>query len=115
MAMKLNPDDVVTMTQVMACNGDVPTNVGGWRLSEGYAGGTQRMNGVLGEVARSGDTVYVCVRGCLTVRLPNTHPDYTPSVGTVWASVPSPEVIDWRYVPVVYHSRDGWRLKGAKA
>lgn len=113
--MKLNPDDVVLLTQIMAWNGDVPANVGGWRMNGSYAGATERLNGVLGEVAHSNDTFYVCIVPCLALKLPNSHPDYVPSHSASWVAVPSPTMIDWRYVPKVYHSRDGWRLKKDKA
>ena len=113
--MKLNPDEVITMTQIMAVNGHVPANVGGWRMSDGYAGAVHRTNGVVGEVVYGDDTAYVCVSGCTTLQLPNTHPDYTPPPGTVWAAVPKPDQIDWRYVRDTYHSREGWRVKAATA
>lgn len=111
----LNPDEVVTLTQIMAVNGHVPANVGGWRFADGYAGATPRMNGVVGEVASSTDmngdvTCYVCVSGSDVLSLPNTHPDYKPGPGTIWVTVPQPSQIDWRYVRPEYHRRDGWRV-----
>ena len=99
----LNHDDVISMTQIMAKNGDVPANVGGWAVSEGYAGSVQRHNGILGEVVRDGESVYVCVRECQDLALPNAHPQYRPSPGTAWARVPRAADIDWRYVPAKYH------------
>lgn len=111
--MTINPNEVVVMTQIMAVNGDVPANVGGWRLSEGYAGSVQRRNGVVGEVAYDGDAAYVCVSGCTQLALPNTHPDYKPCPATLWVSVPRPGSIDWRCVPEVYHDREGWRVRSA--
>lgn len=106
----LNPDDILTLTQIMARNGDVPANVGGWVLVDGYAGATHRANGVVGEVAGQYGDWYVCVQGCDALSLPHSHPDYVPSAGTAWAHVPRPQDIDWGYVPSQYYTRDGWRI-----
>jgi hypothetical protein len=102
----INPDEVITLTQIMAVNGHVPCNVGGWRMRERHG------NGIVGQVDHTGSVAYVCVSGSSTLCLPNTHPDYTPNAGTVWASVPRPDAIDWRYVLPRYHRRAGWRLIG---
>lgn len=108
-------DDMILLTQILAANGDVPANVGGWRLHEGRPRGALDLyadrNGVLGEVMEVNGLAFVCVSPCLDLMLPNTHPDYRPVPATVWAAVPEPDQVDWRYVPQQYHRRDGWRVR----
>lgn len=95
--------DIITLARKMAATGGVPTNVGGWRMAADYAGSIFRPRGIVGEVVYDGaGCAYVCVSGDYSALVPNTHPDYTPRPGTIWASVPHPSEIDWRYVPDQY-------------
>lgn len=110
----MNYNEIVSLTQIMAVNGDVPRNVGGWQWSEGYAGGVHRRNGSLGEVAYSTDmegarTAHVCIRGCTALCLPSDHADFVPTEETVWATVP--RTPDMRFVSSQYHTRDGRRVR----
>lgn len=109
---QLSREDAVLLTQIMARNGEVPPTASGWVWVAEYAGDVHRPNGVLGEVARSGESVYVCVSGCDVLALPNSHPDCRPSCGTVWVRVPRPADIDWRYVPSKYRDSASWRIGG---
>lgn len=107
----LNYNEVIVLTQIMTVNGDIPADCGGWKSNSDYVGGHQRENGVLGECDYDDQgTAYVCVRACLGLSLPNTHPDYVPVLPPRWVIVPQFQSIDWRYVPQQYHRREGWRL-----